>query len=50
MVKWKEIGPMKKPYMCVKVDTETSILEEVVVEFDEDEVVDAEDFRSIRKD
>ena len=46
----EKIGPVKKRYMSVNVDTETGVLEEVVVEFDEDEAVGAEDFRNIRKD
>ena len=46
----EKIGPVKKRYMSVNVDTETGGLEEVVVEFDEDEAVGAEDFRNIRKD
>ena len=46
----EKIGPLKKRYMSVNVDTETGVLEEVVVEFDEDEADGAEDFRNIRKD
>ena len=46
----EQIGPLKKRYMIVNVDTETGVLEEVVVEFDEDEAVGAEDFRNVRKD
>ena len=46
----EKIGPLKKRYMSVNVDTETGVLEEVVFEFDEDEAVGAEDFRNIRKD
>ena len=46
----EKIGLLKKQYMSVNVDTETGVLEEVVVEFDEDEAVGAEDFRNIRKD
>ena len=46
----EKIGPEKKRYMSVNVDTETGVLEEVVVELDEDEAFGAEDFRNIRKD
>ena len=40
----EKIGPLKKRYMSVNVDTETGVLEEVVLEFG------AEDFRNIKKD
>ena len=46
----EKIGPLKKRYMSLNVDTETGVLEEVVVELDEDEADGAEDFRNIRKD
>ena len=40
----EKIGPVKKRYISVNVDTETGVLEEVVLEFG------AEDFRNIKKD
>ena len=46
----EKIGPVKKRYMSVNVDTETGILEEVVIKFDEHEAVGAEYLRNIRKD
>ena len=46
----EKIGPLKKRYMSVNVDTETGVLEEVVFKLEEDEAVGAEDFRNIRKD
>ena len=46
----EKIGPVKKRYMSVNVDTETGVLEIVVIKFDEHEAVGAEYFRNIRKD